>query len=440
MSLEKGSMNEPVPDRPVNRGLVLIFGVVLLMSLGSVYSWSFFTKPIIEMYHWSNMQVSAVFSFAVAGLGFAALYTGPLVSKLGGRYLMRKATCFFVSGYLIAALGLYLGSGVIGSIETPWVSWLSYIVVVLGYGVVGGIGLGTGYVTAISTVSGWFPDKKGFATGIIVMGFGLGALFMSKVFAPFLMNLTSGNIAMTFLLIAAIYSSFMAIACKFIYSPHSANLANKILTVSETFAHTKLTRVKLWFVCFLYSVAGLGVISLMSPLMQDVLSAEDSNLGVTELAAAGATMIALASIGNSAGRLFWAWLSDHIGRINAFILLLLTAAVSYVVLPYITCPVLFGILISYAIASYGGGFGTIPSLISDLFGPKRMSAIHGLVLSGWAAAGLIAPPVFGYMYDLFPNNAAQMIFNICAAVLVCATVLVYTLKALHRQCTAKLVV
>lgn len=440
MSLQKGIQNEPVPEKPVNRSLVLVFGVFLLMSLGSVYSWSFFTRPIIEMYHWSNMQVSAVFSFAVAGLGFAALYTGPRVSKLGGRYLMRRATYFFVSGYLIAALGLFLGSGVIGSVETPWVSWLSYIVLVLGYGVVGGIGLGTGYVTAISTVSGWFPDKKGFATGIIVMGFGLGALFMSKVFAPFLMNLTSGNIALTFLLIAAIYTSIMAISCKFIYSPHTASNTNKIRTVAETFDHSKLTRTKLWFVCFLYSVAGLGIISLMSPLMQNIMSADDSSLGVAELAAAGATLIASASIGNSVGRLFWAWLSDHIGRINAFIIMLLTAAVAYIFLPYITCPLIFGILISYVIASYGGGFGTIPSLISDLFGPKRMSAIHGLVLSGWAAAGLIAPSVFGYLYDLIPNNAAQVIFKICAAVLMLATVLVYSMKGLHRQCTAKLVV
>ncbi len=438
MSIVATTFKEPIPNKPINRNLILIFGVILLLSLGSVYAWSFFTKPIIEMYQWSNMQVSAVFSLAVAGLGFAALYTGPLVSKLGSRYLMRRSAYFFIAGYLIAALGLYLGSGVIGSIETPWVSWLSYIVLALGYGVVGGIGLGTGYVTAVTTIAGWFPDRKGFATGIIVMGFGLGALFMSKVFAPFAMSMTAGNIALTFLFIAAVYAVIMAISTKFIYSPHAANATSKIPTLAESFNHTKTTRIKLWLICFLYSVAGLGVISLMSPLMQYVMRETSPSLSTAGLAAAGATLIAAASIGNSVGRLFWAWLSDHIGRINAFVLLLTTAAIAYIVLPYVTSPLIFGILISYVIASYGGGFGTIPSLISDLFGPKRMSAIHGLVLSGWATAGLMAPPLFGYMYDVVPNNAAIVIFKICAVVLILATVMVFSIKKLHKQCTTKL--
>jgi MFS transporter, OFA family, oxalate/formate antiporter len=198
MSNDNLQANEPVIEKTPDRRVILAAGVILLASLGSVYAWSFFTKPLRDTFLWSNMQVSAVFSLAVAGLGFAALYTGPRVSKLGGRLLMKRATIFFVVGYVVAALGLYLGSGVIGSIETPWVSWLSFIVLALGYGVIGGIGLGTGYVTAVTTVAGWFPDKKGFATGVIVMGFGLGALFMSKVFAPISMNITSNNVALTF--------------------------------------------------------------------------------------------------------------------------------------------------------------------------------------------------------------------------------------------------
>ncbi len=435
MSKQNSVIKEPIPNKAIDRRLILVFGVILLMSLGSVYAWSFFTKPIIEKYQWSTMQVSAVFSLAVAGLGFAALYTGPLVSKLGSRKLMRRATYFFVSGYLIAALGLYLGSGIIGSIETPWVSWLSYLVLALGYGVIGGIGLGTGYVTAVTTVAGWYPDKKGFATGVIVMGFGLGALFMSKVFAPIAMHITANNIALTFLVIAGVYTVIMAISCRFIYSPHAASAVNKIPTIAETYEHNNITRFKLWMLCFLYSVAGLGVISLMSPLMQNILHNDNTALSGEELAIAGGTLIAAASIGNSVGRLFWAWLSDIVGRINAFVLLLSTAAAAFFVLPYITSPLIFGILISYCIASYGGAFGTIPSLISDLFGPKRMSSIHGLVLSGWATAGLIAPSAFGYMHDIIPNNAAIVAFKVCTVVLVLAILIVYSLKSLHKKCT-----
>jgi MFS transporter, OFA family, oxalate/formate antiporter len=422
------------PGTPPDRRIILAAGVTLLACLGSVYAWSFFTKPLQQAYHWSNMQTNLVFSLAVAGLGFSALYSGPLVSKLGGRKLMKRSTLFFLSGYLIATLGLYLGSGLIGSIENPFVSWLSFSLLAIGYGVVGGIGLGTGYVTAVSTIAGWFPDKKGFATGIIVMGFGIGALFMSKVFAPFAMHLTSGDVAAAFLVIAGVYAVIMFAACRFIYSPHLALAAKHKATVAETYPHTRNVRVRLWAICFLYSLAGLGIISLLSPLMQALMGRARPELGAAELAAAGATLIAIASIGNSVGRLFWAWLSDIIGRVNVFIVLLSTAAAAYFIMPQVSSPFLFGVLICYAIASYGGGFGTIPSLISDLFGPKRMSAMHGLVLTGWASAGLLAPPLFGFMNDRIPDQAANIAYYICGGALLFSTAIAWTLKPLHVIC------
>jgi len=435
MSNPDNPFNEPVPATPPDRRLILVAGVILMASLGSVYAWSFFTKPLQEAYHWSNAQISLVFSLAVAGLGFSALYTGPLVSKLGGRRLMKRSAIFFVSGYLIAALGLYLGSGVIGDVSSPTVSWLSFVILALGYGVIGGIGLGTGYVTAVSTVAGWYPDKKGFATGLIVMGFGMGALFMSKVFAPFAMRIASDNVAVTFLLIAGVFVVIMAIACRWIYSPHAAVSLGHKPTAADSFEHNLSMRIRLWLVCFTYSVAGLGIISLLSPLMQDVSAAANPGLGTAELAAVGATLIAIASIGNSAGRLFWAWMSDIIGRVNVFIILLGTAGLGYLIMPHVSSPLIFSILICYVIACYGGGFGTIPSLISDLYGPKRMSALHGLVLTGWATAGLTAPPLFGYLYDKIPNQAAHVAYYICAGSLFFSTALVFTFKRLHKHCT-----
>lgn len=428
--------NEPLPKKPLDRRLILLAGVILMASLGSVYSWSYFTKPLQLAYHWSNWQVSLVFSLAVAGLGFSALYTGPLVWKLGGRRLMKRSAVFFVSGYLIAALGLYLGSGVIGSIDSPWVSWLSFGILAVGYGVIGGIGLGTGYLTAVSTIAGWHPDKKGFATGMIVMGFGLGALFMSKVFAPFAMQISSGNVAGAFLTIAAVYGVIMTIACHFIHSPHTAASDKHVITVADGYEHQPGLRVRLWLICFSYSLAGLGIISLLSPLMQSVSAKAKPGYDAAELAAAGATLIAIASIGNSAGRLFWAWLSDLFGRVNVFVALLATAGVAYLLLPHASSPFLYGVLICYAIASYGGGFGTIPSLISDLYGPKRMSSLHGLVLTGWATAGLIAPPFFGYLYDKIPAQAANFAYYICAGSLFVSMLIVLSLKSLHQICTA----
>lgn len=436
MSDHDNPFNEPLPKNSPDRRLILLAGVMLMACLGSVYAWSFFTKPLQAAYHWANWQTSLVFSLAVAGLGFSALYTGPLVAKLGGRKLMKRSAVFFVSGYVLAALGLYLGSGVIGEIKTPWVSWLSFVILALGYGVIGGIGLGTGYLTAVSTIAGWHPDKKGFATGMIVMGFGIGALFMSKVFAPFAMEISSGDVAGAFLFIAVVYGVIMTLACRYIYSPHAAVSNKHVATVADTYEHLPNVRVRLWLTCFTYSLAGLGIISQLSRLMQDVSKTADPTLDVDTLAAAGATLIAIASLGNSVGRLIWAWLSDHFGRVNIFVALLGTAGVVYLVLPHASSPVLFSVLICYVIASYGGGFGTIPSLISDLYGSKRMSSLHGLALTGWATAGLIAPPFFGFLYDKVPAQAATYAYYICAGSLFASMILVFSVKKLHKHCTA----
>jgi len=439
MSNHDNPFNEPLPTNPPDRRLILFAGVMLMASLGSVYAWSYFTKPLQAAYHWSNWQTSLVFSLAVAGLGFSALYTGPLVAKLGGRKLMKRSAVFFVSGYVLAALGLYLGSGVIGDIKTPWVSWLSFVILALGYGVIGGIGLGTGYLTAVSTIAGWHPDKKGFATGMIVMGFGIGALFMSKVFAPFAMKIAAGNVAGAFLFIAVVYGVIMTIACRFIYSPHAAVSDKHVVTVADSYEHLPNVRVRLWFTCFTYSLAGLGIISQLSRLMQDVSKNADPTLDAVQLAATGATLIAIASLGNSVGRLIWAWLSDHFGRVNIFVAFLGTASIAYLVMPHASSPVLFSVLVCYVIASYGGGFGTIPSLISDLYGPKRMSSLHGLALTGWATAGLIAPPFFGFLYDKVPDQAANYAYYICAGSLFASMLLVLSVKKLHKHCTSPVV-
>ena len=168
--------------------------------------------------------------------------------------------------------------------------------------------------------------------------------------------------------------------------------------------------------------------------MQNLVAAKNPTFDAAQLAAAGATLIAVASIGNSVGRLFWAWLSDVVGRVGAFLLLLSTSAIAFFALPFVSSPFVFTILITYTIASYGGGFGTIPSLISDMFGTKRMSAIHGLVLTGWATAGLIAPPIFGYLNDVVPGKAASYAYYICGSVLVVAAIIMFTIKTLHKEC------
>jgi MFS transporter, OFA family, oxalate/formate antiporter len=432
----QGPFVEAVPSKMPDRWVILSCGTAMLACLGSIYAWSFFTKPLCDTFGWSKMQVSVVFSLGVAALGLSAAYTGPLVSKLGSRRLMFRSAGFFVSGYLIAALGLYLGSGMLGNPnEVAWVSWLSLAVLGLGYGVIGGIGLGTGYVTGVTTIAGWFPDKKGYATGMIVMGFGLGALIMSKVFAPLAVQLAGGHLPLTFLLIGLAFGVITPVLCRFIYSPPTHTAVVRTPTVAESTRHSPHVQMRLWVICFLASLAGLGMLSLLSPLMQGVAAADNPSLGDVELATIGATLIAVASIGNSLGRLFWAWASDSIGRVNAFVALQLSAAVAYLILPHVSSPLLFGALVTYVIASYGGGFGTIPSLISDLYGPKRMSEVHGKILIGWATAGLFAPPLFGYMNDRFTEHAAIYAFYLSAVALLVASAISFSFLKLHNAMT-----
>ncbi|MEI6713261.1 MAG: MFS transporter [Verrucomicrobiota bacterium] len=247
-------------DSQPDRRLVLVCGILLLASLGSVYAWSFFTKPLCETYGWSKMAVSWVFSLAVAGLGLSAAYTGPLVSKLGSRRLLYRSAAFFAGGYLVAAFALYIKN-------LP----LLY----LGYGVIGGIGLGTGYVTGVTTIAGWFPDKKGFATGLVVMGFGIGALLMSKVVAPFALSAANNSLPLTFLIIGLAFCIIMPLACLGIHNPPSFVASGKAATVAETIQHGPEVQIKLWLVCFLYSLAGLGIIGLQSPLMQKIAADAD---------------------------------------------------------------------------------------------------------------------------------------------------------------------
>lgn len=429
----------PTSERHPDRRLILACGIILLACLGTVYAWSFFTKPLEETYGWSKMEIGGVFSLAVAGLGLSAAYTGPLVSKLGSRKLMHRSAIFFVSGYLITALGLYLAqSGAFGDVKTDAVaSRVTLGIVALGYGVIGGFGLGTGYVTGVTTIAGWFPDKKGFATGMVVMGFGMGGFVMSKVFAPLAMSWANQSIPIAFLLMAVAYAVIMPLACRGIHSPDMRAAAGKVATVAETIRHGPGVAYRLVGVCFLYSLAGLGIISLLSPLMQKLAASDNPSLTPVALAGIGATLVASASVGNSMGRLFWAWISDKIGRVNAFVIMLVSAAVVFLVLPHIESPLLYGILITYTIGSYGGGFGTIPSLISDLYGTKRMSAIHGKALVGWAAAGLVSPPILGYLMDKFPENAADYAFYGCAAVMFMAGALVATFRSLHLKTTAR---
>ncbi|HNS29379.1 MAG TPA: OFA family MFS transporter [Tenuifilaceae bacterium] len=391
-----------------NRWLIAIMGTVLQLSLGTVYTWSFFQKPIMAAYGWNNVQVMWIFSLAICFLGLSAAVGGMILPKYGPKKLATTGALLYGIGYLISAYAMTISN-------LP----LFYI----GFGVIGGIGLGLGYVTPVATASKWFPDKKGFITGMVVMGFGLGALLMSKVIAPVLMNITDGNIVKVFL-----YAGFVLLAigvpaglimknppAGYVpegYTPPVKSAASQghedSLTVSKCILSGKFWG--MWTIFFMNIAAGIMFIGLQSPMIQDLFKIKDASMSTEALAAAGATLIGISSLFNGVGRFFWGGLSDKIGRIQAFRLILGSQVLVFIAMIYTGNPWLFGILVCYVLLCYGGGFGTMPSFVLDIFHAKLMPVVYGTILTAWSMAGIVGPQIAAYIKDHYAETAATKTF------------------------------
>ncbi|MCF7689907.1 MAG: OFA family MFS transporter [Cephaloticoccus sp.] len=404
---------------PDNRWLIAIMGTLLQLCLGSVYAWSYFQKPIMVACGWSNAQVAWTFSFAIGFLGVAAAVGGTLLPKYGPRNLAVIGSVLYGAGNLLAALALQLHS-----LPLLWV----------GYGAVGGIGLGLGYVTPVATVAKWFPDKKGLVTGMVVMGFGFGALLMSKVIAPSLDEMFPGQLPKVFTGIGLILGTVGLVAASFLRNPPTSTAA---ATVEESVRPHLLSRqfVMMWLVFFCNIVAGIAIISFQSPLLQDLLRKVDPLRSPGALAASGATLIGISSIFNGVGRFAWGALSDRLGQLQTFRLMLLTQAVAFVVLIFTGNIWLFGALICYVLFCYGGGFGVMPSFVLNTFGPRLMAVCYGCILTAWAAGGIVGPQVVAWLKDLRGPSASVHAFALGAALLVLG--LVFSLFCRDtRQCAA----
>jgi len=385
-----------------SRWFIAIMGTLLQVVLGTVYAWSFFQKPIIAEYGWSNVQTIWIFSLAILFLGLSAAVGGVILPKYGPRKLASMGALLYGVGYLISAYAMHINS-----------LSLFYI----GFGVIGGIGLGLGYVTPVATVSKWFPDKKGLITGMVVMGFGLGALVMSKIIAPLLMNITNGNMAQLFFYSAIVLMAIGIPAGLSMknppagftlkgYSPpvqsadKQGNEAN--LTVKTSLLSTKF--LGMWFIFFLNISAGIMFIGLQSPMIQDLFRLQDATMSTEALAMAGATLIAISSLFNGIGRFLWGGISDKIGRIQVFRLILGSQILVFILLMFTANPWVFGILVCYVLLCYGGGFGAMPSYVLDVFHAKLMPVVYGVILTAWSIGGIIGPQLAAFIRDFYANS------------------------------------
>ncbi len=391
----------------VPRTVIALLCTTLQLCFGTVYAWSFFQTMLVRQAGWTFSQTAWAFSITIFTLGVSAAWAGQMLPRFGPRKLAVIGSVLFSGGYIIAAGALALDM-------LP----LFY----LGYGVIGGAGIGLGYVTPVATVAKWFPERKGLVTGIVVMGFGVGAFLLSKGLAPLLVVRAGEDLSQVFLWLGIIFACLL-IPCSLLLSdpPAPATLQTVVAGPSGAVPPSdESTAVKtylgsqqfvfMWIVFFFNIAAGITVISFQSELLQEVWGLSDPSLEPAILAEYGATLIAISSLCNGIGRLFWGLLSDRIGRVKVFRILLASQMVVFGVLMTETNPWVFSALVCYVLLCFGGGFATMPPFVLDVFGPKKMSSIYGAVLTAWAAAGIVGPVYLGYLKDGYPDRAVMYCF------------------------------
>ena len=374
------------------RWLIAIMGTLTHLGLGTVYAWSFFQKPIAGTYGWTNSETAWAFSLAILMLGITAAWCGSKIEKFGARKLAVIGVILYALGYIISSFALSLGS-----------LFLLYF----GFGIVGGIGLGLAYVTPVAVVLKYFPDKAGLVTGMVVMGFGLGALVMSKVLAPFFLETFNENLPQVFLFIGITLLCVLPFLAQFLRIENLASSNSRSSEKLNIFPHIlKADYLIIWLVFTFNIIAGMIFISFQSPLLQDLLKLQ----GFTEvksLEAKGATLIGISSLFNGIGRFFWGSISDKIGRIITFRLILLIQIFVFIMLINTSDVMLFSTGVCIILLCYGGGFGVIPSLIKERYGSNLAASIYGITLIGWGIGGIFGPQITAFMIDHFPENAGN---------------------------------
>ena len=343
------------------------------IALGAVYAWSVFRTPLVSTFHWSIKEVTLAFTIAIFTLGIAAFLGGLWMRKAGPRVVA-------MTGGLLYGAGVFLASF---SDHGLWVLYLTY-------GLIGGAGLGLGYIVPIATLVKWFPDRRGFITGVAVAGFGAGAL----ITAPLATRLIAQTgVLHTFAILGIAYLILVVGAGWFMvdapagYRPEGWNppvaqstSASREYSLGEAL-HT-WQWYALWAVLFLNVCAGISIISQAAPMAQEITRVS---------AVQAATMVGIISIFNGAGRFLWAWLSDLIGRRWVFLSMFLLQAVIFYLLTTVSEYGLFTLLAAVVLLCYGGGFGTMPAFATDYFGPRDVGSIYGLMLTAWGCGSAVGP-------------------------------------------------
>jgi OFA family oxalate/formate antiporter-like MFS transporter len=362
-----------------NRWLIALSAIAIHLSIGAAYAYSVYTNPIHDAMGWSKTGITLSFTIMMALAGIAAAFFGNFVERNGPRKSAILAAILFGAGQA--------GAGVAVAID-------SLALFLLTYGVASGLGMGLGYISPVSTLVKWFPDRRGLATGMAVLGFGTGALITAPVAASLMESI---GIQMNFYILGISYFVLMVLGASYIapppegWMPHGMKkdiATGKKVVKKDLSQLTAKEAVKtkrfwmLWTMMLINTTAGIMMISVASPMAQEVVG----------LSAAGAAaMVGIMGIFNGGGRLGWAAISDYIGRNTVFMTFFILQLIAFIILPNITNVLLFQALILIVVSCYGGGFSNLPAFIGDLFGTKQLGAIHGYLLTTWSLGGILGP-------------------------------------------------
>jgi OFA family oxalate/formate antiporter-like MFS transporter len=367
--------------RTNNRWVIAIAGVFLQIALGAVYAWSVFRVPLSKQFGWSISEVTLTFTISIFVLGFAAFFGGLWLNRKGPRIVA-------LTGGALYGIGVFLAS------FSHSLTWLY-----LSYGVIGGIGLGLGYIVPVAVLVKWFPDRRGLITGIAVGGFGAGALITAPVATRLIQSV---GVLSTFAYLGIAYLVVTIISGAFMQNPpdgwkpegwsptasQTSQRAGHDFVLSEALKTWQWYA--LWLLLFLNTCAGISVISQEAPIFQELT-------GATAVVAGG--MVGIASLGNAVGRVFWAWVSDLITRRATFAVMFVLQVLLFWFLPNVATVSLMTMVTFVVLMCYGGGFGTMPAFAADYFGPKNVGPIYGLMLTAWSFASAVGPLLIAHMRE-----------------------------------------
>jgi MFS family permease len=400
-----------------SRWLVPPAALSIHLAIGQAYAFSVFNKPLSQLLgvtksapgDWDLKTLGWIFSIAIVFLGLSAAVFGKWLERVGPRKAMFASACCFSGGFFVSAIGVHFHQ---------------IALLYLGYGVLGGIGLGLGYISPVSTLIKWFPDRPGMATGMAIMGFGGGAMIGSPLAVALMDHFktaSSTGVMPTFLVMGTVYFVFMMFGAFTVRLPAPgwkpagyvpAVKPQKLITSAQVTADEAIKTPQfylLWAVLFLNVTAGIGVLSQASVMIQEMFK------GVTPAAAGG--FVGLLSLFNMAGRFFWSSLSDYIGRKGTYMIYFLLGACLYGFIPTtgsMGSIVLFVLGYGVILSMYGGGFATVPAYLRDLFGTVQVGAIHGRLLTAWSAAGVAGPVLVNYIrqYQIDQGVAKGSVYNV----------------------------